>query len=54
MRVKHLRILLSAFAATLLGFIVVAEASGGGTIDIVPMGDSITAQGQYFPYLETA
>ena len=53
-RVKHLRILLSAFAAALLGFFVVAAASGAGTIDIVPMGDSITAQGQYVPYLETA
>ena len=51
---KNLRTLLSACAAVLLGLIVVAEASADQTIDILPLGDSITAYGQYIPYLKTA
>ena len=53
-RIKNLRTLLSACAAALLGLILAAQASAGQTIDILPLGDSITYYGQYIPYLKTA
>ncbi len=56
MRLKNLRILLATCVAALPGLVVVAEAWGGGTINILPLGDSITAQAEdkYVKYLKTA